>query len=58
MNLSTLPTEYKVTSGCWDVQKRFGQDYGHGKLINAFGVALTPNEDIAVADYHESRVFI
>ena len=51
-------TEYKVNSGCWDVQKRFGQDEGPGKLKFAMGVALTPNQNIAVADHRAARVLV
>ena len=51
-------TEHKVNSGCWDVLKWFVQYQGPGKLVHAMGVALTPNQDIAVADSGTVRVLV
>ena len=54
--ICTIPTEYKVTSGCWNVEKRF--DGGPGKLITNSRVALTPNGDIVVFNKQRQCVLI
>ncbi|XP_072019603.1 E3 ubiquitin-protein ligase TRIM56-like [Amphiura filiformis] len=54
---SVLVKQRKEGVGVWKLDRSFGNG-GAGKLIGGRGVAITQEEDIAVADYYDAAVKI